>query len=393
MKHKLITFSTSACGELYSDRRALLFCGLMITSLLIATGCSSPDDNGFSLLWVEVKTQRVTPDFGYRPDVVAIQDTLYFAYNAGPQIGFRLLQLDDNLSARTQAVDLFSARTPIDTPTDIRVAAGASNRFWYGFETVDSNGGSDTACGGRFLNAAIYDSAGATPSLIASAFDLVIGCPPPKRSKGSPAFHNRAIVDDPTPLFHRGSYYLLTRSATGPKLHFQVYDESFKETATFTVDLEPTIGNRSVTQNALVSIEDQIYLVAGVISGAPVVATSTGRLLAIPLSDDLRSVSGKVVELRNDPNEFNTRVTSAIYFNGALLTNGMNHWGNSNHNEAVEYLHVFDVANGFSMAERFEISRGENADHHSSLAVMGDKIYFFYQTPDRKLLVKVFEQR
>ncbi len=222
--------------------------------------------------------------------------------------------------------------------------------------------------------------------------DLVFGCPPPS-STPSGDYRNRPIVDDPSPLYHQGKYHLLARSSKGPLLHFYSYDASLQETDAFTVDLEPTVGDRNVTQNALIEIDGQVYLIAGFPDGPPLSSIASSSLRAIPLSNDLHSVSGSPVDLRSESDEFNGRVTNPIYAGGKLYMNGVNRWGTGvpGVNETVEYLYVFDVANDFSMMERIEIQRGTGADSHSSLAVLNGKVFFFYQSGDRRILVKIFE--
>ena len=343
---------------------------------------------------VQIDAQNVTPigRNGFRPDVVTIQDTLYLAYNDAAARGFRLIRLREDLTTVEPVVDLYSARAPIDFPTDIRVAAGAPNTFWSAFETVVPDATS-TACDERWVNAAIYDAAGAEPSLSASAVDLITGCPPPNAGASRALIYNNPVADDPTPFYHQGSYYVMARSAMGPMLHFHSYDAALQETENFIVDLEPTIGDQNISQNTLISIEGQVYLIAGVASGPPVIPTSTSQLLAIPLAADLRSVAGAVVELLTDPTQYNTRSTSAIYDDGRLYTNGLDSWADAGDGTTTTagYLHVFDVAGGFSVLERIEIERGSSVDSHSSLAIIGGKVYVFYQGEGQQLLVKVFE--
>ncbi len=129
---------------------------------------------------VEIDAQDVTPTgrTGFRPDVVVIRGSLYLAYNDVAGREYRLLRLGEDLQPLNSVTSLFSARAPADHPTDIRVASGANDTFWYGLETVAQPLTNDT-CDKRYLNAAIYDTSGATPSPIATEMDLVFGCPPP----------------------------------------------------------------------------------------------------------------------------------------------------------------------------------------------------------------------
>ena len=376
----------------------VMACGLWNLSeaaQLISTNSSECVDDTCRL--VEIQSKDVTPTGRrvFRPDVVSIGSVLYLTHNDGTGWANRelkLLSLDENLEPIGSVVNLFSEG---GAPTDIRVSSDG-NHLWYAFETVT---GRQPGCSNHFVNAAVYDVS-KHPKLISGETRLSTGC-----TGGMSRFRidpqtipiNPVYADDPTPFYHKGKYYILTRAWAGAVQHVRAYDNNLNELESFTVDLEPVIGERKISQNALVDIDNQIYLIAGVMNGPPISENAISNTYAIPLSHDLKQTDGDMVPLVIENNEFNNQATSARYHDGKLYINYVDAWGGvvGARRNAAEYLIVFDVKDDFNQIEKIKIqqetSTSNHPGYHSTLDLLNGKVYFFYGGDNKSILAKVFE--
>ena len=138
------------------------------------------------------------------------------------------------------------------------------------------------------------------------------------------------------------------------------------------------------------NIDNQIYLIGGLYKGAPVKSNSNSDIYAIPLSNDLHSISGDKIALVADPNEYFTKVTSAKYVDGKLYINYVKAG-----NGQFQHLGVFDVENGFALLAKIQFQDESVMYNHSSIEVLGNRVYVLYQGNDADeiplILGKIFE--
>lgn len=321
----------------------------------------------------------------YRPDVTTINGELWLAYNTGPggpQSAKPMVQrLDESLNKLGQAVSLDTAT---ETTTDIRVDS-ADGQFWMGYESVLVP---QIACNEHFLNVASYTSS--PMQLSQGTYHIAKGCAINREfmenPTGLPA--NPEIVDDPTPFYHNGVRYILTR-AWGSRTvhHLRKLNADLSVAEDILLDTSTLVPNRQMSQNALLDIDGKPFLVAGFSTGVWI-GSNTSDLYILPLSDDLRSFSGQAVRLAVTDMKFPTRVTRARYVNGTLIINfnsifvGM---------QESDYLGLFDVANGFSLLSQIQIHDHEVVDNHSSFDIIGDRLYLFQQQDGQKISAKIFQ--
>ena len=352
---------------------------------------STPPKLELQLVIGETKISPQDGRYG-RVEVIEINNKLFMAFNDATTKTFKLVELNEDLSYKGSVIDIFS-----DSPResiDIRLASDGEN-LWYAFESMLPKRQVDSkSCNNKFLNMAKYSISGAKPELIASKIDIARGCPTTIEGYTNPPANipeNPEAVDDPTPIFHNGKYIILTRAWKGSVQHIRTFDKNFNLIEDFTLDLKSVIGNRKLSQNALVNIDDQIYLIGGLGSGAPVNPDSSSDIYAIPLSDDLHSVSGNIMPLVTGPDRYYTKTTSAIYDNGKLYINYAKVAGHGQ----LQHLGVFDVKNDFASLAQIQFQDKSVNMNHASMEVLGNRAYVFYQgeSDDKTPLIlgKVFE--
>lgn len=340
-----------------------------------------------------ISETKISPQGGRygRVEVIEINNKLFMAFNDRNTKTFKLVELNEDLSYKGPVIDIFS-----DSPResiDIRLASDGEN-LWYAFESMLPNRQVESSCN-KFLNMAKYSISGAKPELITSRTHIITnGCPsePRKLAEIPPSEIpiNPEATDDPTPFFHNGKYTVLTRAVKGTVQHIRTFDENFNTIEDFTLDLGPVIGDDQLSQNALVNVEGQIYLIGGLGSGAPVNPNSTSDIYAIPLSNDLHSVAGAMIPLVDYPDRYYTKTTTAIYDNGKLYINYVKAG-----NGQLQHLGVFDVKNGFASLAQIQVQEKSVDVNHASFEVSGNKVYVFYpgESEDKipVILGKVFE--
>lgn len=331
---------------------------------------------------LELLSERdVTPTgmTAYRPDVVAVGGELWLAYNTGER-GMQLQRFDLELTPIGQAVDLQAAA---EMPTDIRVGL-SDGRFWYAYETA-TLGAAD--CLHNFLSVALYAKA-VPPQLDRSAEHIATGCPTSiafiQNPSGLPE-HPEA-VDDPSPFVHQGARYVLTRAwpEASPVHHLRKLDDQLNVAEESLLDSEPLLPGRKMSQNALLHIDGEPFLVAGFSNGPPN-GSSTSDLFAARLSDDLSAFEGAAVRLDVTDASFPHRVTRARHVNGTLIINYVDQASPTR-----ERLALFDARASFAVLSQIEVQDHQVADNHSSFEVVDDRLYLFQQQTGEKLSAKVF---
>jgi len=341
---------------------------------------------------LELLSQKdVTPEDqqAHRPDVLAIKGELWLAY-VNNSSGSMLQRFDASLNKIGQAIALQNANEDKMT-TDIRVG-NADEEFWMAYESILSP---EIACNEHFLNVASY--AGYPPQVSKKAFHIAKGCALNKNyidnPVGLPA--NPEIADDPTPFYHKGVRYVLTR-AWGDRTiqHLRKLNADLSVAEDILLDTSAVVPNgqaKRMSQSALLHIDGKPYLVAGFSTGMWV-DSNTSELYILQLSDDLRSFLGKAVRLPITGVKFPTRVTRALYVDGTLIINFIDSFVYpQNGPKTTEYLALFDVASGFSLLSQIKVQDHGVADNHSSFEILNNRLYLFQQQDGEKISAKIFQ--
>lgn len=382
------------------------FVGIFISFIftanpLLAQGSGAKEESKSEIL--PITQEKVVSPQGarcWRAEVIVVNNRIFLAFNnsdANPR-SFQLVELNEDLSYQGPIIDLFSdsggRKFPTDIrPTDIRLASDGKN-LWYAFETAL---GRQVNCDNHCLNMARYNISGTEPKLEDKKVDIARGCPTTRNAYLNPLPpdqipKNPEAVDDPTPIFHNGKYVILTRAWRGGVQHIRTFDKDFNMIEDFTLDLSPLIRNRSLSQNALVDIEGQIYLIGGLFDGPPFNPNSNSDIYAIPLTNDLHSVAGEMIPLLKHPGKYYTKVTAARYKDGRLYINyALAKKGGGQ----FHYLGVFDMKNGFtSLAQvQFQLMDKSVIAPHSSIEVLGNKVFAVYPGGDEgaQILARVYQ--
>ncbi|HPN55026.1 MAG TPA: hypothetical protein PLB52_03820 [Candidatus Moranbacteria bacterium] len=321
-----------------------------------------------------------------RPDVVAIEGELWLAYVSN-SLGPMLQRFDSNLNKIGQTVTLQKANEDKMT-TDIRVGK-ANENFWMAYESIISP---EIACNEHFLNAASY--AGDPPQISKKVFHIAKGCALKKEYIDNPVgvSVNPEITDDPTPFYHNGFHYVLTRAWNDKSVqHLRKLNSDLSVAEDILLDTGNLVPKKRMSQSALLHINDRPYLVAGFSTGMWV-DQNTSELYIIPLSDNLRSFSGGAVRLSVKNVKFPTRVTRAINVDGTLIINFIDSFVYPGEGFKVsEYLALFDATSNFSLIDQIKVQDHQVADNHSSFEILDDRLYLFQQQNGEKISAKIFQ--
>jgi hypothetical protein len=335
-----------------------------------------------------IKATAISPQDGLRygrPEVIVINNRIFAAFNNIKSRVFQLVELNEDLSHRGPIVNLFSDSAGPNFPTDIRLASDGRN-LWYAFETVL---GHKISCDNHFLNIAKYRILGTRSQLEAQQVDIARGCPSAKGYMHPPDEipEDPEITDDPTPFFYNGKYVVLTRAWKGGLQHIRIFDKDLRLAEHFTLDLSPILEGRLLSQNALAEIEGQIYLLGALFDGPPINPNSNSAIYAIPLTNDLRAVAGKIIPLFKHPGEYFSKVTAARYDKGKLYIN----YVRAESGKQFQHLAVFDVENDFALITKTQFQDKSVPINHASMDILGKKVYVVYQEKPNEIVGKVFE--
>jgi hypothetical protein len=249
----------------------------------------------------------------------------------------------------------------------------------------------EITCNEHFLNAASYTSS--PPQVFQSAQHIAKGCALNREfmehPSGLPA--NPEIADDPTPFYHKGVRYILTRAwGNSRNHHLRKLNADLSISEDILLDTSTAVPGRQMSQSALLHINGKPFLVAGFPSGMWI-APNTSALYILPLSDDLRSFSGQAVRLPVTNTTFPTRITRARHVNGTLIINFVDSFVGATGHKVSEHLALFDVAAGFSLLSQLQVQNHKVMDNHSSFEILGDRLYLFQQKDGQKISAKIFQ--
>jgi hypothetical protein len=403
-KNKTLSFRKSR--GLILIARLILLC-LIFISTTASVGCSqdettnpgdpgSPDPDPFTLLNTIDVSPILSPngDGVGRPDVVALGGALYLAYGILNERNFHLVKLNSDLDLTQigeSPSELFSGYHNFSV--DIRVSK-ANNSLWYAFEDNKWNAAVDST---HFLNAAWYSP---TNTLVAEQTDIATGIstsiPEAFQIDPNDVPPNPEAVDDPTPLWHNNSYYIFTRAWSGwieeftpvSNHHVRVFNESFEKTDDFMVDFSTVLPGKSLSQNTLIDINGQIYLIGGFYNARNDMPGGSS-VFAVPLADDLKTTAGEAIPILVEPGKWFHKTTAARMYNGNLYINYQELISGGN----TQNLAVIDVSNNFELISTIEISsdfNGEIIASHVTFEIVDDRLYIFYPAPGRQIHAKIF---
>lgn len=367
---------------------------------LLLSGCSKTTEpqptNNYTLLETIDISEKLSPEgepVG-RPDVIGIANTLYFAYGIHTERNFHLVKMKADLDLtliEDTPMELFSGYH--DFSVDIRVSK-ANGNLWYAFEDNKWNADIDDT---HFLNAAWYSS---NSSLIGQQTDIANGILTtiPEAFSVNPADVplNPEAVDDPTPFWHNNTYYIFTRAWSGwieeftpnSNHHIRVFNESFEKTYDFMLDLSTIIPGKTLSQNTLIDIDGQVYLIGGFYNARDDIAGGSS-VYAIPLSNDLKTSVNEKIPLLVETGKWLFKSTAARVYNGHLFIN----YQELLSGETTQNIAIFDVNNNFSLIEKIEVSRiaaGETVANHTTFEILNDMLFVFYPETNNRIFAKIF---
>lgn len=343
-----------------------------------------------------------------RPEVIVIDGRIFFAFEksggglARGRREFQLVELNKDLSFKTPVYELFSDNEVL-VPHDIRLATDGT-KLWYAFETADNERDRGKPCEGHHLHVAKYDVLGDEPIYEGSRTNIAQGCDTSPATYGNrpdssdmPDYPE--AVDDPAPIYFDGKYFVVTRAwGDGGVQHVRTFDQNFEPIDALLLDLGnlPEMQGRLISQNALVDIDGQIYIIGGLIHFTN--PRTGSSIYAIPLSNDLSTVTGNMIRLVHEPGQSFRKVNSARYRDGKLYIN----YAKVMENQAGErgqyhHLGVFDVDDDFESLAQIPFQDESFRANHASVEVLGNRVYVFYNkgdsTGNHDIFGQVFEWR
>ncbi|MEK6959458.1 MAG: hypothetical protein AABW59_05440 [archaeon] len=351
----------------------------------------TPDKGDILGNFSEINSYDVTPEGltnPWRPEIQKIGDKWYYAFNKQKQ--FAMLILDEQFE-QLEYLDIFSGTVAGYSPTDIRSAKDDSGNFWYAFETASTgtsfadSWASKKTCELNTDSLALYSG----KELVQTKSQFAYGCvlnPDTVKIAGESSFVDKPASDDPTPFFYNGNYYVLNRHYKSPNQTIREFDSEFNIINTYSPSIADFVGNNPITQNTVLEINGDLYLIGGVQIGSPGQAGSSTKIDAFKFASDLNSFT-KMISLTNHPDEADTRVTAARVLGEKLFISYQNHLVD---NFAI-YLEAFDIENNFASLGRTLVTDEQTPpDSHNSIEVADDNIYIAYIAPGGKMMVKEY---
>ncbi|MCX5786577.1 MAG: hypothetical protein NTX59_12925 [Elusimicrobia bacterium] len=311
---------------------------------------------------------------GYRPEAEVIGNKVYLLYNDEGTI--KRAVLDHKLKMVEPPKRLFSATSGGSRVTDIRTAP-VKGRLFYAFERV-INFEITEKCDTNSLNLGLYAAGKGGSRLLSQGRDVAFGCPlfpmmlhhfNREKVIGTQA------VDDPSPIFFNGKYYVLTRFNLADRARVMVFNDAMRKVGEKVLDLKTVFKKRwHLSQNSLVVIKNRVYLIAGISLGPG----SRSVIYAIPLTNDLSATAGQAVLLAGRQGEFSTAPKSSRLLNGILFVSYT-----TDIDQGMVYVEAFDPARNFQSLGRVLVEDQKVGDNHTPIIVLDGKIVAFYETAGR----------
>ena len=196
-------------------------------------------------------------------------------------------------------------------------------------------------------------------------------------------------MDDPTPFFHDGKYYVLTRTFARSILHIRVFDSHFKELESYILDLKSIVDGYSFNVNSLVKIENEIFLITSIHNDPPHKVHSKAYIVGIRLHNNLKKAHPNRIDLTKGT-DYEIYVSSAKYRKGKLyIVHDVITDLNGGHRGI---LRVYDTKDNFKLIKSIVINEGKMIDNHITIELLDNMLYVFYNTPDERIKVKMFSE-
>ncbi len=319
-----------------------------------------------------------------RPDCISSEALLYVSYldlSTAPKRAFGMVAVNEKFET------IWTSAIPggPGNATDMRVANGGIDEMWCAFETNFR-----MKPWGNMLNLAMYSFASGKLELSRMRKDIARGnLLSPPRFLPEPGDE---LTDDPTPFYHDGKYYILTRRFESPTLIVRAYSRDFKLLSEHNLDLRESIGDQFMRVNTLVMLEDGPFLVAGVNNGPRMLPGRDGSILGFPLKNDLTGLRGKQVVLVAT-SAYEDYASGALYRDGKLYIVHVVEAGKNRSDTYQGYLRVYDTKRGFALMATVAVNYGYGGalkDNHLSLAFFNGKICVAHYTPNARLMIRVY---
>lgn len=201
-------------------------------------------------------------------------------------------------------------------------------------------------------------------------------------------------VDDPTPFVLGADRCILIRKNAGLVLRAMCFDPNGVATIDHMIEAGAKIPSmKQLSQNAVAILDGKPWLFTGAETNPPML-DGLSSVYALPLSSDLASVDGDVVELLPGTNDvFNTRVVAARQYDHYVVLTYVRLTDKGN--ARTGRLAAFDIEDGFKkVADAVAIDHGI-ADDHLPMEIVGDRAYVFHQAhdADSAIVAEVFKLR
>ena len=386
-------------------------------------GLTASSDSGGHLALIDQYELATSGLNTVRPHVARTTRGAYLGVTASaptPRNAFDLFALNDALTSVVQTTIIASSASGTGDasvtgiPTDMRLASNGADVLWCAFETavIAGPGSTCTNC----INFAAYRETSGSLALAAHQEVECVSYGCPAADEPLPTFPAGSIMtNDPAPLAFNGNYYIVLHQY-GPDGQIytptavqtvKVFDSSFAEQPSFTLDLGSVFGGSSPGTYSLVEIDGSPWLIASAFDGPPCGSCATpptvdgsAYLFAIQLGADLKTTVGPAVTL-SQTEAYQHYVTSARYADGKLYVTH-NVEGSQPGSYPKGVLKVFDVRNGFELLEDLTINQAVSGMdgvgyNHISVEIVDGKVYVFFphppQIPENSVGVKVFAWR
>ena len=321
-----------------------------------------------------------------RPDCVAMDGMLYVSYldlsKSMRELG--MIMVDSKFNA-VRARTIHSGGGNV---TDMRLACGIAGELWYPYETNVK-----MRPWGNRLNLASYD---------AVADKLTLRVKHERLARGNmllpPGWLPRPgdeLTDDPTPFYHGGKYYVLTRRFESPSLIVRVYSRELKLLDEYDLDFSPVIGNLFMRVNAIVVLDDGPFLISGVNNGPLALPGRDGSIIGFPLTEDLTALRGGGVVL-SASQEYEDYVSGAVCRDGKLYIVHVVEVPGKKTDAFRGYLKVYDTRRNFAPMASVLVNQGCGGalkDNHLSLALFAGQLCVVHYTTAARLVLKVYGER
>ncbi|HOL21995.1 MAG TPA: hypothetical protein PLQ41_03955 [bacterium] len=370
-----------------SNRLLVLFIIFLSVNLFFASG------EDIQLILQTVSDRVISPagTRSARPEILLIGDRFYIIYlQISPVRTFRIIVMDRDLTSQGMA-NIFSGNYQ---PTDIRICSGEANYFYTAFENTGKNDGISNT-----LSISRYKTTESLPLPVNSNIDFAEAPPVIIPSRLPPK--DTDLLDDPAPFFYKGNFYTITRKWESAILKIHKFSPELQHIETYLLDIGKVLPGLYLSVNSFVNIEGKPYLITGVSNEPPVSETSSSWIVAIPLDETLKKVSGSPVTL-SKTNKYETYVACARYYNEILFAGydiiekplDVKQLPEHSRLKNLPVFHygvikAFDVRNGFKELGSIQVNSGNMIDNHFTFEVSLGKLYVAYQSPDEKLHIKV----